>query len=134
MNVEMIARADFGIINLTPFHGPSADVGTVFELGMFVGLGKPVFGYTNDGRDLIERQRERGPLTHDETVPGWRDADSMLLEDFGNADNLMIDASLAALGAPLIRHITKPATRYNDLTGFELCLKQAATFFADKPR
>jgi nucleoside 2-deoxyribosyltransferase len=30
--VAMMRDADFGILNLTPFRGPSADVGTVFEL------------------------------------------------------------------------------------------------------
>src|SRR5579871_489404 len=45
-NITMIRQSDLGIFNLTPFHGPSADVGTVFELGMMAGLGKPVFGYT----------------------------------------------------------------------------------------
>ena len=32
-NIAMIRDADGGIFNLTPFRGPSADVGTVFELG-----------------------------------------------------------------------------------------------------
>ena len=40
-NVAMIHEADFGIFNLTPFRGSSADVGTVFELGMFAALAKP---------------------------------------------------------------------------------------------
>lgn len=129
-NVAMIRQADFGIVNLTPFHGPSADVGTVFELGLLIGLGKPVFGYTNDPRDLIDRLRERGPLTRDEANALWRDHDNMMVEDFGNADNLMIDASLALLGAPLIRHAAPVAVRHTDLTGFEQCLKQAAAHFA----
>ena len=33
---------DSGICNLTPFRGAGADAGTVFELGMLVGLGKKV--------------------------------------------------------------------------------------------
>src|SRR5262245_29484790 len=52
-NVEMIRSADLGICNLTPFRGPSADAGTVFELGLLVGLGKPVLGYTNVTEDLL---------------------------------------------------------------------------------
>src|SRR5215510_3144287 len=56
-NAAMIRRADLGICNLTPFRGPSADAGTVFELGMLVGLGKPVFGYTNVTTDLLDRSK-----------------------------------------------------------------------------
>src|SRR3569833_149741 len=33
------------VANLTPFRGPSADVGTVYELGFARGLGLRVFGY-----------------------------------------------------------------------------------------
>ena len=31
-NVALMGRADIGLVNLTPFRGPSADVGTAFEL------------------------------------------------------------------------------------------------------
>ena len=41
--LSMMRRADCGIFNLTPFRGPSADVGTVFELGVMAAQGKPVF-------------------------------------------------------------------------------------------
>jgi nucleoside 2-deoxyribosyltransferase len=57
-NMKMISEADCGIFNLTPFRGPSADVGTVFELGVMVTLGKPVFGYTNSMRDYATRCRQ----------------------------------------------------------------------------
>ena len=77
-NVAMIGRADCGILNLTPFHGPSADVGTVFELGMLVALGKPVFAYTNEANDLLERLKIDPGVTHDAglatgaTASTWR--------------------------------------------------------------
>jgi nucleoside 2-deoxyribosyltransferase len=32
-NIAMIRGADAAILNLTPFRGPSADAGTIFELG-----------------------------------------------------------------------------------------------------
>ena len=57
-NLAMIRRADAGVFNLTPFRGVSADAGTVFELGLMIGLGKPVFGYTNESDDLLTRTRE----------------------------------------------------------------------------
>src|SRR4051794_28885049 len=54
-NKAMMERADFCIFNLTPFRGPGADVGTVFELGLMVGLGKKVFAYTNADADYVHR-------------------------------------------------------------------------------
>jgi nucleoside 2-deoxyribosyltransferase len=54
-NEAMIREADLGIFNLTPFRGPSADAGTVFELGLMVGLGKRIFGYTNIAEDFLDR-------------------------------------------------------------------------------
>jgi nucleoside 2-deoxyribosyltransferase len=54
-NGRVIRRADLGIFNLTPFRGSSADVGTVFELGLMTGLKKPAIGYTNCARSLRER-------------------------------------------------------------------------------
>jgi nucleoside 2-deoxyribosyltransferase len=125
-NVAMIREADFGIANLTPFRGPSADVGTVFEVGMLTGLGKPVFGYTNDPSDMLTRLRHSTPLKFDETSRLWRDADGMAIEDFGNADNLMITCALIESGQPIVQHNAPAGARTRDLTGFEQCLRLAA--------
>jgi nucleoside 2-deoxyribosyltransferase len=128
--VALLRRADFGIVNLTPFRGPSADAGTVYELGMLIGLGKTVFGYTNVTADLLERVQRSDSVTRDTAEPAWRDSDGMLVEDFGNADNLMIDAALAEQGHEIVRIAAPPADRFRDLTGFEACLQRAADHFA----
>jgi len=125
-NAAMIREADCGIANLTPFRGPSADVGTVLELGMLVGLGKPVFGYTNDPNDMLTRLRRSSSVTFDPTSGAWRDADGMAIEHFGNADNLMITAALIEHGQPIVQHRVRPEERFRDLTGFEQCLRLAA--------
>src|SRR5438034_1187755 len=65
-NAAMICQVDFGVINLTPFRGPSADVGTVFEMGMLIGLGKPVFAYSNSSKDYLSRLIEIESANHDE--------------------------------------------------------------------
>jgi len=127
--VALLRRADFGIAHLTPFRGASADVGTVYELGVLIALGKTVFGYTNDAADLLTRVRQIAPVTRDEATGVWRDGHGLMIEDFGNADNLMIDAALAAQGFPIIRIDAPPAERYRDLTGFEACLKRAVAHF-----
>jgi hypothetical protein len=54
----------------------------------------------------------------------WRDAQDMLVEDFGNADNLMIDHCLVTSGNPIVR--IDAGGRLDDLAGFEACLAIAA--------
>jgi nucleoside 2-deoxyribosyltransferase len=123
-NEQMIRRADFGIFNLTPFRGPSADVGTVFELGMFAGQGKRVFGYTNVIEDLLDRCKL---FSNRDSANVWRDSAGMIIENFGNADNLMIDNSLIEHGGhPIVRHKAQPADLFRDLTGFQTCLRLAS--------
>jgi len=128
--VALLRRADFGIANLTPFRGPSADAGTVYELGMLIGLGKPVFGYTNVATDLRERVQRGDVVSYDAAARSWRDSDGLTVEDFGNADNLMIDEALAEQGHPIVRIAAPPADRLRDLTGFEACLRRAADHVA----
>jgi nucleoside 2-deoxyribosyltransferase len=125
-NEAMIRRADFGICNLTPFRGPSADAGTVFELGMLVGLGKKVFGYTNVVDDLLDRSRRVDTVTLDPGQNEWCDSNGMTVENFGNADNLMIDNALIEhSGHAMVRHRASPDNLFHDLTGFETCLRLA---------
>jgi nucleoside 2-deoxyribosyltransferase len=128
-NVALLRAADFGIFNLTPFRGVSADAGTIFELGMMIGLGRRVFGYTNDPADLLSRTRRTGGVAFDAASRTWRDAETMEIEDFGNADNLMIERALAEQGAPIVRHPAAANERLRDLTGFETCLRLAARIF-----
>ncbi|HTZ80596.1 MAG TPA: nucleoside 2-deoxyribosyltransferase [Stellaceae bacterium] len=130
--LAMMRAADLAVLNLTPFRGPSADVGTVLELGLLAGWGKPVFAYTNDGRDLVERVRASAAADYDAAAGEWRDAEGITIEDFGNADNLMLDMTLAEQGHPILRHQARPEERYRDLAGFEACLVQAAAALAGR--
>jgi len=120
LNVAMMRRADAGIFNLSPFRGPGADAGTVFELGLMHGLGKPIFAYTNAADTLLARTPD---ATRDPNGV-WRDRDGLMVEDFGNADNLMLDACLADAGAPLVR--AAATCPLHDLEGFEICLRLLA--------
>jgi nucleoside 2-deoxyribosyltransferase len=129
-----IRRTDVGIFNLTPFRGPSADAGTVFELGLMIGLGKPAFGYSNVAADYLSRCGERAVLAFDEGQNLWRDANAMAVEDFGNADNLMIDTGLIEHGGhPVVRRDVPAAELFYDLGGFETCLRLAAETMAKSP-
>ena len=96
----LMRRADIGLFNLTPFRGPSADAGTVFELGFMFALGKPVYGYTGTSSvyaDQVERQC--GPLVaRDGRL--W-DRSGYEVEDFDLIDNLMIIGAIREAGGAL---------------------------------
>ena len=47
-NEAMMDACDAIIANLTPFRGPGADPGTVYELGYMAANGKFCLGYSND--------------------------------------------------------------------------------------
>src|SRR5476651_1092258 len=57
-NENMMIEADAIIANLTPFRGPSADAGTVYELGYMAGRGELCLGYSNDPSIYAKRVRE----------------------------------------------------------------------------
>lgn len=53
--IEMIDSCDLGFVNMTPFRGPSMDVGTAVELGYMYAKGMPVFGYSAVASSYAER-------------------------------------------------------------------------------
>jgi nucleoside 2-deoxyribosyltransferase len=126
-NVAMIHNADAGIVNLTPFRGVSADVGTAFELGLLTGLNRPVFADSNDAETLLERTKRNGMAAFDTATSSWRDPHGLLIEDFGNADTLMLTEALTAQGGMLIR--IDAEGRLDELSGFIACLEEARKYF-----
>ena len=131
--LTMIHAADAGVFNLTPFRGPSADVGTVLELGVMAALGKPCFAYTHVAEDLIDRLHAAPGLARDEAGT-WRDPDGMSAEDFGLSDNLMLDGTLAAQGRKVHRVAVPAAARFTRLDGFLACLQEAREALPPVPR
>ncbi len=131
--LALMRESDLGIFNLTPFLGPSADVGTVFELGVMVGEGKPVFAYTNVADDLLARLRRDQGASFDEAAACWRDRFGMSMEDFGNADNLMLDEAVAAQGVPICRRAVPPDRRFTDLEAFTTSLVAARAALTRAP-
>jgi nucleoside 2-deoxyribosyltransferase len=100
------------IANMTPFRGPSTDVGTAWEMGYAAGRGLPVFAYTNDVAHYGER-----------VAP-----DGMDIEAFDLADNLMLARSVARHGGDVLRHDSgvTGAKALLVLDGFEQCVQRAA--------
>src|SRR5262249_11803506 len=130
-NETLIRTCNLLIANLTPFRGPSADVGTAYELGFARALGLPVFAYSNVAGNLLERtHRHLGAQVRPRGGGGLEDTDGMLLEDFDRVDNLMLDGAVEASGAYIVVTPTPADRRFVDLAGFEACLKLAARHFA----
>jgi nucleoside 2-deoxyribosyltransferase len=106
-NMELIKSCDAILANMTPFRGPSMDVGTAYEMGVGAALGKIVVGYTLDGGigyvDKVhtwagDRKLVRGEDGH------LRDEGGMAVEEFnmeagskGLVDNLMMSCGIEKL-------------------------------------
>jgi nucleoside 2-deoxyribosyltransferase len=131
-NEAMMEAADAIIANLTPFRGPGADGGTVYELGYMAGHGKPCFGYSNDPSTYADRARLFGEVTKCDGL--LADADGLTVEDFGLADNLMIIHALDRYGGALVTPRARPADIWQDLAAFETCVRLAAGQLGVKPR
>ncbi len=113
-NIALMDRCQLIVANMTPFRGPSLDVGTAFEMGYMAAQGKPVFGYSNDGRLYAERVAGNAGL----------DPDGLSIEAFEMADNLMLEGAIAASNGCLIR--AQAAAYYTSLQAFEAVVKTAA--------
>jgi nucleoside 2-deoxyribosyltransferase len=123
-NQAMMDSSDVIIANLTPFRGPGADPGTVYELGYMAGRQKLCLGYSNDPRVYAERVRDVTAVTsHDGRLA---DCDGLTVEDFALADNLMIIHALDLHGCPLIVPKQVPSDLWHDLSAFEVCVRLAA--------
>jgi nucleoside 2-deoxyribosyltransferase len=111
------------VANLTPFRGPSADVGTVYEVGFARGLGLRLFGYTSISTAFLDRTLSSIGGGRQAPDGSWWDPDGLLVEQFGLFDNLMIEGGITASGGALIH---EDRDRWNDLSLFERCVQTAA--------
>jgi nucleoside 2-deoxyribosyltransferase len=113
--VAQLDGCDAVIANLTPFRGPSADVGTAWELGYAAGRGLPVFAYTNTLEHYFAR-----------VTP-----DGLVVEDFDLADNLMLEGSVRRSGGDVVRVHggSDVVERLRKLHGFDAAAKATAAHF-----
>lgn len=111
---------DIAIANLTPFRGPSADAGTLVELGWFLGRGRPVFGYSNSATSFAARSLAQRAAVPD-PIPG------LTVEEHGLPDNLMIPgAVLTGGGHPVLLPEDGRDRGFDALDVFERCVALAA--------
>ena len=135
-NEALIRSCALMIANLTPFRGPSADVGTVYEIGFMRALGRPVYGYATTATPFTQRTLDFA-AAHGGATAGAdgfrRDADGMVIEQFDLFDNLMIEAGILGSGGVLVVEEIPPAQRWTDLTVFERCVRAAAAAACAQP-
>jgi nucleoside 2-deoxyribosyltransferase len=69
-----LRQADAGVINLTPFRGPSCASAAAFEAGVLAGLGRPVMAYVNvsdeSEAEYVDRVEVHVGAQRDETASG----------------------------------------------------------------
>lgn len=77
-NVRLINSCEAVLANMSPFRGPSMDVGTAWEMGYAYARGLPVAGYCSN------------LMTYKERVTAEKREDNHEVENFGLIDNLML--------------------------------------------
>ncbi|KAL2064771.1 hypothetical protein VTL71DRAFT_3910 [Oculimacula yallundae] len=103
-NMALISSCDAILANMTPFRGPSMDVGTAYEMGAGSALGKLVVGYTTDGGKAYVAKVGEGFKVERKEDGFLRDEEGMSVEEFGVkeeagglVDNLMISCGVERL-------------------------------------
>ena len=126
--MERVMRGcDAMIVNLTPFRGPSADVGSAYEMGFMRALGRPIFAYSNDARPFLDRVAAFcGGAVRVRPTGEHEDPDGMAIEPFELHDNLMLAGGVIASGGCIVAETTPHAERYTSLAAFERCVAHAA--------
>jgi nucleoside 2-deoxyribosyltransferase len=125
---RVMQDCDAMIVNLTPFRGPSADVGSAYEMGFMRALGRPIFAYSNDGRPFLDRVAAFcGGVMGRRASGEHEDADGMAVEPFALHDNLMLAGGIIASGGCIVTEGVPHTDRYTSLAAFESCAALAAT-------
>ena len=130
-NEDLIRTCGLMIANMTPFRGPSADVGTAYEMGFARAIGLPVFAYTNVAGNLLDRTRKWFQLKQ-RAIGEFEDAFGMAIEDFDCVDNLMLVGAVEAEGTIIVVNPVPERETFTDLAGFEKCLDLAARWRAKR--
>ncbi|KAK2628082.1 hypothetical protein QTJ16_002728 [Diplocarpon rosae] len=97
-NMLLIESCDAILANMTPFRGPSMDVGTAYEMGAGAALGKVVVGYTIDGGKPYP-EKVRAVHTVKRAEDGHlRDEEGMSVEEFGVKEGGLVDNLMLSCG------------------------------------
>jgi len=129
-NEKLIKSCDILIANITPFRGPSVDVGTAYEMGFAHALGKKVLAYTNVKSRFTERTIKALNRKAKRSADGKiRDPQGMFIEENQLTDNLMIDGCIHISSGILIVEEAPLNQLFTYLAGFEKCVMAAKKMY-----
>lgn len=117
--IEMIDECDLGFVNMTPFRGPSMDIGTAVEMGYMYAKGMPVFGYSDASTAYADRISQ----------------DGLFVEPFGLCDILMAPGAVqrSTGDLPTLGQQAGPSFEVSAMEAFTECVERAAAFLAARP-
>jgi nucleoside 2-deoxyribosyltransferase len=123
------------IANMTPFRGPSADVGTAYEMGVGRAAGLFVFAYTNVAIPFTERTvLALGGCPERDEKGYLRDLRGMAVEEWDLVDNLMLEGGISASGGSLVVGDAPAGEEHTYLGNFEKCVRLAAKILLNAGR
>jgi len=101
-NIKYVRECDIVVANCNAFRGALVDDGTAYELGLGHGLGKPAYGYIATALPVVQNVPRRYPCTiQADGVPMDQDG-YLVIENFGNALNLMLECGILLSGGRLV--------------------------------
>ena len=101
-NIKYVRECDIVVANCNAFRGALVDDGTAYELGLVHGLGKPAYGYIEIALPVVQNVPSRYPCTiQADGVPMDQDG-YLVIENFGNALNLMLECGILLSGGCLV--------------------------------
>ncbi len=132
LNEQMMSNSDTMVGNATPYHGPSIDSGTAFEVGYMRAQEKPVFLYSNDDRTFAERvidDQHKGEVFVDDNGFTRGAADNTAVESFDLPDNLMMPGAVESSGGSYTVQAAPKEEYLTNLNAFRSAVRDAATHF-----
>tara|TARA_B100000315_G_scaffold254808_1_gene296648 strand:- start:11268 stop:11807 length:540 start_codon:yes stop_codon:yes gene_type:complete len=96
---ELISSCDLLIANMSPFRGPSLEAGTALEMGIMLGLGKPVLGYCLNQEDYaarLMRLHDVFELPLNEASGDLQAPDGLVVENFGLSEGALVSGAVQA--------------------------------------
>ena len=101
-NIKYVRECDIVVANCNAFRGALVDDGTAYELGLGHGLGKPTYGYIETALPAVQNVLKRYPCTiQADGVPMDQDG-YLVIENFGNALNLMLECGILLSAGRLV--------------------------------